>query len=187
MIVLDTEERVMKILILNGSPRRGNTDKAVEVLSEAAKTKYPDADIRVIKASTIDIEPCIACDVCKTNGGLCVQCDRTNDLMNDVMATDMVIFASPVYWWGITAQMKVLLDKFYAKSSELKEMNKKLGTIMIGSASPDGPQYRIIAEQFECIANHLGWDYAFKKAVSAGDRDDLAGDETTLREIQSLI
>lgn len=51
----------------------------------------------------------------------------------------MILFATPVYWWGMSAQLKLIIDKCYCRGLQLK--NKKVGTIVVGGSPVDSIQY----------------------------------------------
>lgn len=174
----------MKILLLNGSPRQGNTYAALEALKKGIKN-IKGAEIGEIAATDVDVSPCVACDTCAETGK-CIFDDDTNEVIEAVMDAEMIVFATPVYWWGITAQLKLIIDKLYSKSAALKECSKKVGIIAIGEAEQDDPQYGLIAKQFDCICEHLGWDILFCNTYTAGAADDLAGNEAAISEIEGL-
>lgn len=168
----------MKILVLNGSPRKGNTVTAITTLVEAAKT---DNEIEVVNTYDLNVGPCMGCGACECYKG-CVATDDTNMIVDKMVAADMIFFASPVYWWGITAQMKLVIDKAYCKGAAL--LNKKVGVIIIGAASVDGEQYKLIRGQFKCIAEYLKWDILFHKDYSASARDDLKKNDKAINELK---
>ena len=56
--------------------------------------------------------------------------DDTNLTIEKIAEADMIIFATPVYWWGMSAQLKLIIDKCYCRGLQLK--NKKVGTIVVG-------------------------------------------------------
>jgi multimeric flavodoxin WrbA len=97
-----------------------------------------------------------------------------------------VILGTPVYYWGVTAQMKTFVDKFYCKDTQFRQQKKKLGVVAVGAADLDDREYGLISEQFGCICDYLGWDLAFSHSVSAFEKDDLAGDSVKLQELDSL-
>ena len=121
------------------------------------------------------------------NGGSCVQPDDTNDVIQKVYDADLVILGTPVYYWGVTAQMKTLVDKFYSKDALFREQKKKLGIVAVGAADLDDREYGLIREQFECICDYLGWDLIFNHSISAFEKGDLAGDSAKLQELRDLI
>ena len=53
------------------------------------------------------IAPCLGCDGCKRGEKICVQKDDSQLLMNEMRQADYIVFATPVYWWGMTAQLKL--------------------------------------------------------------------------------
>ncbi len=106
--------------------------------------------------------------------------------MDAIEEADAVVFATPVYWWGVTSQLKLIIDKMYCCFENLDKQNKKVGVIVIGEAEQDDPQYRIIPTQFECISDCLGWDMVFAKTYTAGEPGDLAADGDAVKEIEGL-
>ncbi|MBQ0041503.1 MAG: flavodoxin family protein [Clostridiales bacterium] len=171
----------MKILVLNGSPRKGNTLTAITAFADAAQINN---EVEVVDTYKLNIGPCMGCDACGCTNG-CVATDDTNMIIDKMVAADMIVFASPVYWWGITAQMKLVIDKAYCKGAHLT--NKKVGIIIIGGASVDSEQYQLIRGQFGCIAEYLNWDILFHRDYSASARDDLAKNTKAIEELKSLL
>ena len=176
----------MKVLIFNGSPRKGNTLTAIKALREGFSERADAADIEVEVVDTEgkNIIPCKACNACGCMSR-CIFADDSPEINEAVEAADVLIFATPVYWWGITAQLKLVIDKFYARASKFKG-SKKIGTVVIGEAELEDAEYEIIQKQFACIADYLEWDIAFAKSISANKPKDLAADEATLTELKQF-
>ena len=170
----------MKIVIVNGSPRKGNTYSAINAFVEGAKDNN---DIEVIDSYKLKISPCVACGTCECYKG-CVAKDDTNPTIDKIAAADMILFASPVYWWGITAQLKLIIDKCYCRGMQMK--GKKVGILIVGGATVDNVQYDLIKKQFECIAEYLNWNVLFYKPYSANERDELAQDKEAMKEMEQL-
>ena len=74
--------------------------------------------------------------------------DDTNPTIDKITAADVILFATPVYWWGMSAQLKLIIDKCYCRGLQLK--NKKVGTIVVGGSPVDSIQYELIDKQFDC-------------------------------------
>ncbi len=174
----------MKALLLNGSPRQGNTHAALEALKKGL-ANIDGLEIGEIAATDVDVAPCVACDTCGESGR-CIFDDDTNDVVAAVEEADIVVFATPVYWWGVSAQLKLIIDKFYSRASKLEECTKKVGVIAIGEAEQDDAQYSLISMQFHCICRYLGWDVAFCNTYTAGEAGELAKNAEAMAELEEL-
>lgn len=177
----------MKILVLNGSPRlSGNTKTALNAIMQGIRSNVPGAEIELIDVTKYKVSGCINCDSCMKNGGSCVQHDDTNEVIQKVYDADVVILGTPVYYWGVSAQMKTVIDKFYSKDEQFRKQKKKLGIAAVGAGGLDDPEYALITGQFECICKYLGWELIFSHSVSAFQEGDLAGDSGKLQELSGL-
>lgn len=169
----------MNIAIVNGSPRKGNTVTAIEAFAKGAEGH----DITIINADDLDISGCKGCGACQCHKG-CIATDDTNPTVDTLVAADMIIFASPVYWWGVTAQMKLVIDKCYCRGAQIK--GKQVGIILIGGASTENEQYDLIKAQFDCMGRYLGWNQIFFRKYSASGLKDLAVQTDALAELTAL-
>ena len=171
----------MKIVIINGSPRTGNTFAAVKAFMDDAVRFH---EIEIIEAAHLNISGCKCCGECnRTNG--CSANDDTNPTVDKLVSADMIVLASPVYFYGMTAQMKLVIDKLYCKAALLS--GKKAGIILIGAAPVTDQQYGLINEQFKSIAKYHEWDILFNKFYSAAGSDDLKNNYDAIREKRQLI
>jgi multimeric flavodoxin WrbA len=111
----------MKVLGLVGSPRRGgNTDLLVDtVLEGAAKNKHSTEKVYLYG---VDIAPCIDCRACKKGNLQCVLKDGMQALYPKLEEADVIVFGTPLYWYGPSAKMKLLLDRLrpYIASKKLR-------------------------------------------------------------------
>jgi len=170
----------MKITIVNGSARKGNCYAAVKAFCEGAAEKN---EIEIIEADRVNVSPCKGCGACGCTKG-CVAKDDSNAVVDKIVSADLIVFATPIYWWGVTAQLKTIIDKCYCKAAFLK--NKKIGIIICAGAPTDDEEYGIIKAQFDCIAEYLGWDIKFFKTYEAYEKDELAGRKDDLEELKTL-
>ena len=170
----------MKIVIINGSARKGNTLAAINAFTKGAEEKH---EIEVIRPDKLNIAFCKGCGACECYKG-CIAQDDTNPTIDKIAAADLIVFASPVYWWGITAQTKLIIDKCYCRGALLK--GKKVGVLVPGGSPVDAKQYAIIKDQFDCIAEYLGWELLFYKPFCAGGADELQNDAEAVGELTAL-
>jgi len=103
----------LKLLCISGSPRRGgNTDRLMNEAIIGAAGK--GAQVKHIVLADLDIAPCAHCDGCVQTGGRCVLEDDMQEIHVDIREYDRFIVASPIYFMGLTAQVKAMIDRCQA-------------------------------------------------------------------------
>jgi multimeric flavodoxin WrbA len=127
------KEQSMKILGICCSPRKnGNTEI---LLNEALLTaQKAGADTELFTVAGKDIRPCLACDACREKG-ICAQKDDMQPLYEKMLAVDGIIFGTPVYFYNMTAQCKTIMDRSVALSHPARNLNNKVGGIIVVAAS----------------------------------------------------
>ncbi len=119
----------MKIIVLMGSPnRKGSTS----ILAEEFKRGAEEAghNVVLIDVCHADVNPCIGCTVCGFEGP-CVQKDGTETIRAEILSADMVVFATPLYFFGMSAQLKAVVDRFCAYKRNLQRMNLKSALLTV--------------------------------------------------------
>lgn len=174
----------MKVLLLNGSPRKGNTVEMLAALKRGL-TNIENLELREIAADQVSVAPCKACNACNMNAP-CVHKDDTNKVIDDILWAEAIVFATPVYWWDITAQLKLIIDKMYSQQNKLEKQDKKIGILLVGECELDDPQYTIIPKQFDCICDYLGWKIAFTGMYSALDPGDILKVDGAIEELEGF-
>jgi len=102
----------MKIVILFGSPRKkGNTIQLVRTTTDALKQK--GHSVRMLYLNDLNIRPCQGCYTCVTNGS-CKINDDMKDIRKYILESDLVVYATPIYWFGPSAQLKLVMDRSIA-------------------------------------------------------------------------
>lgn len=101
-----------KVLIISSSPRKNGNSQALCV-QFAESAKESGNQVHLIRLAEKKIEFCYACDGCMRNGGTCVQKDDMAEILNLFQEADVLVLATPIYFYGITAQMKVFIDRTY--------------------------------------------------------------------------
>ena len=102
-----------KIIIVKGSPRKkGNSNILAESLAKGAKAS--NAEVEEFFLQNMDIKPCNACDACirKPENG-CIIEDDMQILYPKLRAADSIVIASPIYWFNMSGQTKIFIDRFY--------------------------------------------------------------------------
>ncbi len=103
----------MKIAVLNGSPRKGNTAAMVDAFAEGAKEA--GHEVEILHVGKMKIGGCLGCEYCHGKGeGKCVQKDDMEKVMPAYLEADMIVYASPVYYFDVTAQLSAAMQRVYA-------------------------------------------------------------------------
>ena len=127
----------MKILVLNGSPRpKGNTAKMTAAFREAAgKAGH---EVTVIDVCRKNIKGCLACEYCHGKGrGQCVQKDDMQEVYGYLKDAEMLVLASPIYYHGISGQLKCVIDRFYSALYPSAPASLKKVAMFLSSGDPD--------------------------------------------------
>lgn len=101
-----------KIIVLNGSPRKqGTTAALAEVVSKAAADQ--GAEIKSYYLNGMHIKGCQSCYACRGEEHRCILQDDMQKLYDEIATASGIVFATPVYMWQMTAQLKQVIDRLY--------------------------------------------------------------------------
>ena len=150
------EQKKMKILVLTGSPRKnGNSNTLADNFIKGAT----EAGHEIVRFDTAqkDIHPCIACNACGMNGP-CVFKDDFEFVRKHIVGADMVVFATPMYYFGFSAQLKTVIDRFYAINGQIHRPKKAV--LLMTYAETSAAAAEPIRSHYEVLLNYLGWEDA---------------------------
>ena len=121
-----------KIVIVKGSPRKkGNSCVLADSLANGAKDN--DADVKEFFLHDMNIQPCNACNVCinQSKKG-CVIDDDMQEIYVSLRSADSIVIASPIYWFNMSAQTKLFIDRLYGLVEPNRQAlkGKKIGIIL---------------------------------------------------------
>jgi len=101
-----------RVLIVCGSPRRGgNTDTLAGAVAQGAESG--GAEVVIVRLQGMDISPCLGCGGCDAEGE-CVVDDAMGPLYEEIAMADRVVIASPIYFYSVSAQTKIFIDRLQA-------------------------------------------------------------------------
>jgi multimeric flavodoxin WrbA len=107
-------ESIRRVLILAASPRK-NGNSTILALKAAEGVKAEGGEPDVVPIGSLKIAPCRACDSCRTKPEAgCIIKDDMQPLYQKIRDAQGIIFATPVYWFSVSAQMKLFIDRTYA-------------------------------------------------------------------------
>lgn len=142
----------MNILVVNGSPRTdGNTSVMTEVFAEEARRN--GCEVSVVSLAQTHVAPCLDCVYCFSHDGECVQKDGMAEIFRLMDRADTVVIASPIYYFGLTAQTVAFIDRLYARSRI--GYHPSAAALLLDSGSPgvfDGA-----VAQYQSTISYLKW------------------------------
>ncbi len=140
---------LMNILILSGSPRKGgNTDLLVEAFVKGASPKH---QVEVISVHDYKINPCIGCNSCfAREDHACCQKDDMQIVYEKMAKAEMLVIASPVYFYGLSAQLKAVIDRFHNPIRDTFHIHK-MALLLVGAASLPELFNSILAQYELCL------------------------------------
>jgi multimeric flavodoxin WrbA len=146
-------KKKMKILVLTGSPRKnGNSATLADHFIKGAK----EAGHEVVRfdAAFKKVHPCIACNSCGMNGP-CVFKDDFEFVREHIIGADCVVFATPMYYFGISAQLKAVIDRFYAINGSIHVPKKAV--LLMTYANTAASEAVPIKSHYDVLLKYLGW------------------------------
>ena len=177
----------MKIVMITGSAHRHGTTAA---LADRFQQGALDAGHEVYRfdAAFQNVHPCIGCDKCRRTGVCTFEADDMKLLNPHLLAADAVVFVSPIYYFTINAQLKAVIDRFYANNEAL--MGRKKAILITAMADTEMDSALAGNEMFRQMTGYLEWENAgmlnARNASTAVDlsEDDLFSAYTLGRELR---
>jgi multimeric flavodoxin WrbA len=174
----------MKVLALIGSPRRrGNTDLLVDAaLGEAAKHGHEGEKLYLYD---YEIRPCVDCRACKKGELVCVQNDDMSKIYKAIDAADAIILATPIYWYGPTAKMKLLIDRLRPYVANRRLEGKKAYLIAPSEEGPSacGP----LVDSLKMSYKYLGLVYGGEALITANEKGEVAKKPEEMEKARRLL
>lgn len=144
----------MKILVITSSPNRhGSSNALAESFIRGAQEAGHSA--KIFDAAHADIHPCTGCIHCGYEGP-CVQKDDAEILRAETLSSDMVVFVTPLYYYGMSAQLKTAVDRFCAFNSSIQRKHMK--SAMISAAwNADCWTFEALESHYKTLVRYLNF------------------------------
>lgn len=145
----------MKIVVFKGSPHKsGSSNMLAHEFIEGAKNG--GHSVTVLDAAQMNLNYCMGCDECKKGNG-CARRDDGEVVRAETLSADMIVFVTPVYYFGMSAQLKTLVDRFHGFTAELRSKGLKAG--LIASLADSGDEAILpLKAHYEQICNYLRFE-----------------------------
>jgi multimeric flavodoxin WrbA len=133
-----------RVLIVTGSPRKdGNSDLLCGEFCRGAKDSGNQVETIFLREKHIG--HCFACEACVSNGGICVQQDDMAEILAKMVAAEVLVLATPVYFYAMNGQMKTFIDRNIPRYREILDKSVYL---VITAADTDKAAIDRTVEEF---------------------------------------
>lgn len=169
----------MKILALIGSPRKkGNTDVLVEQILQGSKTKGHTNEKLYLYG--YKISPCVDCRNCKKGDLVCTVKDGMQEIYPKMEEADVVIFGTPLYFWGPSGKMKLLMDRMrpFGASGRLKGKKAVVVVPAADGSKACGP----LLDMFRLTFDYLGVEFIGNILAEAFEKGEIGQNQEAMKE-----
>ena len=176
-----SEGKSMKIVVINSSPHadRESTSKYLaQKFIEGAKSS--GHEIFTFDAANEKTNPCRGCDHCGMDGDCIFNDDIANKLMPAMLNADLLVLVTPLYYFGFSAQMKTIIDRFYSRTGRL---HGKKSIILSTAWNTADWTFTALKTHYETLVRYMEWQdvgqvYAtgcgYRSAVESSTFGDMA-------------
>lgn len=142
----------MKIVVLEGSP---NTAGSSNLLADnfVRGAKESGHSVQIIDVAHANIHPCTGCIHCGYEGP-CVQKDDVEEIRQMILAADMLVFVTPLYYYGMSAQLKIMIDRFCAFNSSIQRKRMKSALLTVAWNS-DSWTFDALQAHYQTLVRYL--------------------------------
>ena len=164
-----------KIVVLVGSMRKeGNTDLLAKAFVDGASKKN---DVEIISVTEYKVNPCIGCNSCfERKDNSCFQKDDMEIIYRKLAKVDMIVIASPVYFYGISSKLKAIVDRLHTPLRNTFRI-KKLGLLLVAAATLP-TVFDAIEIQYKLVLDFFKLEDAGRVLVrGVKDKGDIKGNK----------
>ena len=173
------------ILIIIGSPRKkGNTYQLAQAFLKGAQEE--GAQVRVVDLAETRIQGCLDCSGCEKTGR-CVQKDGMEEVYEAIGDCDLLVLATPIFFFSLSAQLKAVLDRLHSYALSIHYQFPPKECVLLAVAGDKDPQYmQQVVTYYQTFTNRLGWvDRGIILAPGAKGRGAIQG-HVALKQAQEL-
>lgn len=126
-----------RIVVISSSPRKdGNSAELCKQFVKGAKEAGHDVELFYLQ--DFRMSPCLACEYCRSHDRQCVIKDDADTIIDKIIQSDVFVLATPIYFYSVSAQLKILMDRMFAREYEIRDGDKKRESYLIlTSGAPD--------------------------------------------------
>lgn len=144
-----------KIIVLVGSERKnGNTERLAQAFCKGA---LQNNNVEIISVRDYKVNPCVGCNTCfERPGHDCFQDDDMHIIYEKIADADILVIASPVYFYGISSQLKAIVDRFHTPKRNTLKIKKTALLLVAAATLPE--VFDAIRLQYQLVLNFFKFE-----------------------------
>ena len=150
-----SEGESMKIVVINSSPHAENESTSrylAQKFSEGAKSK--GHEIFTFDAANEETNPCQGCDHCGMDGPCIFNDAIATKLMPEMLKANLLVLVTPLYYYGMSAQLKTVIDRFYSRTGRL---NGKKSILLATAWNTADWTFTALKTHYETLVRYMNW------------------------------
>lgn len=180
---------MMKVLAVNGSPRRkGNTNAMIDAAAKEMKAR--GIRVELLSMSDLEIRPCDGCEKCYKRLWYCPIKDDAVAVLKRMVSSDGVLIGTPVYFGGVTAQLKALFDRSIMPYQRMELRDKVAGALSVGGGLHGGQELAVWQIATFCITHDMVFVNApgglYGAMATGNDIGDVEADKEGMKSASAL-
>ena len=142
----------MKIVVLEGSPNKNGSS---HLLADCFRQGAEEAghSVEIVDTAHADIRPCTGCIRCGYEGP-CVQKDDVETIREKILAAEMLVFVTPLYYYGMSAQLKTMIDRFCAFNRSIQRSHMKSALLAVAWNGDDWT-FEALEAHYKALVRYL--------------------------------
>lgn len=145
----------MRTLVIESSPHKnGSSNLLADNFIRGAREN--GHTVSMFDAARAKLHPCLGCEVCGM-AGPCCQKDDMAGLKEQILGSDMVVFVTPLYYFGMSAQLKTVIDRFYSFTGKLSAKGLKTALIVAAWDNRDWTM-QDISSHYQTLCKYLNFE-----------------------------
>ncbi|MBQ9441583.1 MAG: flavodoxin family protein [Selenomonadaceae bacterium] len=146
----------MKIVLINSSPHSESESTSrylAQKFIEGAKSA--GHEIFTFDAANEETHPCKGCNHCGMDGDCIFNDAISQKLMPKMLEADLLVFVTPLYYYGMSAQLKIIVDRFYSRTTKL---NGKKSIFMATAWNSADWTFEALKNHYETLVRYMNWE-----------------------------
>ncbi|WP_462392800.1 flavodoxin family protein [Mitsuokella multacida] len=145
----------MKIVVITSSPHPHDESTSIYLADRFTKgAEQAGHEVFTFDAANSDTHPCRSCDQCHMDGPCIWKDDIENTLMPKMLEADLLVLTTPLYYYGMSAQLKTIVDRFYSRTGRL---HGKKSILMATAYNSADWTMSALVDHYDTLVRYMEW------------------------------